>query len=65
MTVSLVTLAFTIIIAGVLLYLAREFIPMDPKIHRLLQIVVVLCLVIYVLQAFGLLGEVGHIRLLR
>ena len=54
-----------LIVVGVLLWLVNTYIPMDPKIKGLLNAVVVIAVVIYLLQVFGLLGmlenmKVGH-----
>jgi hypothetical protein len=55
-----------LIVVGVLLWLVNTYIPMDPKIKGILNAVVVIVVVIYLLQVFGLLGtleniKVGHI----
>lgn len=47
-------LILVIIVIGILLYCVNQFVPMDPKIKNILNIVVVVCLVFYVLGAFGL-----------
>ena len=54
-----------LIVVGVLLWLVNTYIPMDPKIKGLLNAVVVIAVVIYLLQVFGLLDTlkgitVGH-----
>jgi len=55
-----------LIVVGVLLWLVNNYIPMDGKIKGILNAVVVIAVVIYLLQVFGLLGtleniKVGHI----
>jgi hypothetical protein len=52
--VSLVTIVIVLIIVGVLLWLANTYIPMDSKIKMILNIVVVIAVVLWLLQAFGL-----------
>ena len=59
---SLVSLAVTLIVIGVLLWLVNTYIPMDGKIKKILNIVVVICVVIWVLYAFGILNHSGDIR---
>ncbi|HEX4105538.1 MAG TPA: Thivi_2564 family membrane protein [Rhizomicrobium sp.] len=54
-----------LIVVGVLLWLVNTYIPMDPKIKGILNAVVVIAVVIYLLQVFGLLSvlenmKVGH-----
>lgn len=60
---SLVTLLIVVIVVGVLLWLVNNFIPMDGKIKGLLNAIVVVCLVLWLLQAFGLLSSLNAIRI--
>lgn len=46
----------TLIIVGVVLYLVEVYVPMSPPIKTILRIVVVLVVVIWLLQIFGLLN---------
>ena len=41
----------------------NNYVPMDVKIKRILNVVVVIVVVIWLLQAFGLLGSLQNIRL--
>ncbi len=59
---SLISLVLTLIVVGVLLWLVNTYIPMDGKIKKILNIVVVICVVIWLLYAFGILGRTGDIR---
>ena len=43
---SLISLVVTLIVVGVLLWLVNVYIPMDGKIKKILNIVVVICVVI-------------------
>ena len=45
-----------LIIAGVALWLIESFIPMDAKILRLLQAVVIIVLVVWLLRVFGIVN---------
>jgi hypothetical protein len=58
---SLVGLIITIVLVGVLLWAIESFIPMAPPIKRLLEVVVVILIILWLLQAFGLLGA-GVVR---
>jgi hypothetical protein len=58
----LVNVVFTLIVVGVLLWLINRFIPMDGKIKQILNIVVVIAVVLWLLSAFGLIGNLGNIR---
>jgi hypothetical protein len=53
-----------LIVVGVLLWLVNNYIPMDGKIKGILNAVVVILVVLWLLQAFGLLGSLGgvHVR---
>lgn len=59
---SLVTLAITLIVVGVLLWLVNTYLPMDGKIKKILNVVVVICVVVWLLYAFGVLDRSGDIR---
>lgn len=52
----LINVAITLIIVGVLLWLVNAYIPMDGKIKKILNIVVVICVVVWLLSVFGVLG---------
>jgi hypothetical protein len=47
---------------GVLLWAINSFIPMDSKIKSILNIVVVIALIFWLLQAFGILGSLSSVR---
>jgi hypothetical protein len=53
----------TLVVVGVLLWLLNNYIPMDGKIKRILNGVVVIVVVIWLLQAFGLIGSLQNIRI--
>lgn len=59
---SLISLIVTLIVVGVLLWLANNYIPMDGKIKRILNVVVVICVVIWLLYAFGIINHAAEIR---
>jgi len=62
---SLISLAVTLIVIGVLLWLVNTYIPMDGKIKNILNVVVVVCVVVWLLFAFGILNHSGDIRVPR
>jgi bacteriorhodopsin len=59
---TLISVVLTLIVIGVLLWLVNNYIPMDSKIKRILNVVVVICVVVWLLYAFGILGRSGDIR---
>jgi len=58
----LINVVVVLIVVGVLLWLVNTYIPMDGKIKQILNAVVVIAVVIWLLQAFGLLGSLNSIR---
>ena len=59
---SLISLAVTLIVIGVLLWLVNTYIPMDGKIKKILNVVEVICVVVWLLYAFGILDRSSEIR---
>ena len=62
---SLISLVITLIVVGVLLWLVNTYIPMDGKIKKILNAAVVICVVVWLLFAFGILNHSGDIRVPR
>jgi len=58
----LITVVITLIVVGVLLWLVNTYIPMDAKIKKVLNIVVVIAVVLWLLSAFGVIGNLGNVR---
>jgi predicted membrane protein len=54
----LVNIVIALVVVGVVLWLINNFIPMAGSIKSILNIVVVVAVVIWVLQAVGLWGRV-------
>ena len=54
---SLISLLVFLIIVGVTLWLINTYIPMDAKIKKILNIAVVIVVILWLLQAFGILGN--------
>ncbi|WP_348822350.1 Thivi_2564 family membrane protein [Flavobacterium aestuarii] len=54
----LVTVLLVLIVVGVLLWLINTYIPMDPKIKNIFNIVVVILVVVWLLKVFGLFNEI-------
>ena len=62
---GLLQLVILLIVIGVLLWLVEVYIPMDPTIKRILQIVVIIAVVLWLLSAFGLLAGLGTVQVPR
>ena len=58
----LVSLIITLIVVGVLLWLINNYILMDAKIKRILNIVVVVAVVVWLLNLLGLMDSLRGIR---
>jgi len=59
----LVAVVIRLLVVGILLGLINRYIPMASSIKSLLNGVVVIYMVIWVLQVFGILGPLGGITL--
>ena len=59
---SLITIVITLIVVGVLLWLVNTYIPMDGKIKKVLNIVVMVVVVLWLLNIFGVLGRLHDVR---
>jgi hypothetical protein len=59
----LLSILIAILVVGVLLWIINTFLPMDNKIKRIFNLVVVLALVVWLLKAFGLFAYLSNIYL--
>jgi predicted membrane protein len=59
----LLNVVFALIVVGVALWLINRFIPMASSIKTILNVVVVVAVCVWVLQAVGLWGQVSSFRL--
>jgi hypothetical protein len=62
---SLLSLIVTLIVIGCLLWLANSYLPMDPKIKQVLNIVVIICVALWLLSVFGVLGSISNVQVPR
>ncbi len=62
---SLLTLLIALVAVGVVLYCINQFVPMDAKVKMILNVVVILVLVVWLLQAFGLISAFNDVRVPR
>ena len=62
-TMSIITILIVLVIFGVILWLVNTYIPIDGKIKNIINIVAVIFIVLWLLQAFGLLGALGNVRI--
>jgi hypothetical protein len=59
---SLITLVITLVVVGVILWLVNTYIPMDGKIKKVLNIVVMVVVVLWLLNVFGVWGHLHEFR---
>ena len=60
---SLISLLLTLMVIGILLWLINKYIPMDGKIKKILNVVVVILVIVWLLNVFGVLGPLSGIRI--
>lgn len=60
---ALIHILLIIIAVGVALYLVNNFIPMSRRIKKILNIVVVIILIVWLLEVFGVFSFHGTYRL--
>jgi len=56
---SIITIIVVLVVLGLALYLIETYIPMSPPIKMVVRVIIILALVIWLLQAFGLIGGTG------
>jgi hypothetical protein len=59
---SLIAIVITLIVVGLLLWLAETYIPMDATIKRILRVVVIVIVILWLLNIFGVLGYLGNVN---
>lgn len=57
----LINLIVVLVVVGVILFLINNYLPMDGKIKTILNVVVVIAVILWLLQAFGILGSLSGI----
>lgn len=56
---TLLNVLVVLVVVGVVLWLIKNYIPMDRKIKSILNVVVLVAVVLWLLQAFGLLNALN------
>jgi len=60
---GLLTLILVLVLVGIVMWLINKYIPMDGTIKTILNIAVVVFLIIWLLQAFGLFSGLNDIHI--
>ena len=58
----MINIILVLIVVGVLLYVVETMIPMDGRIKKIIYIVVLLAVLFWLLQAFGIATGLPHLR---
>jgi len=58
-----VSLIITLAIIGVVLWLINTYVPMQPTVKKILNIVAIIAVVIWLLTVFGVIGNLSTIRI--
>ena len=58
-----ITVIVTLVVVGLLLWLANTYIPMDATVKRIMNVVVIIALVLWLLHAFGVLAPLYKARI--
>jgi hypothetical protein len=59
---SLLTVIVAVAIVGILLWAINNFIPMDGKVKSILNAIVIIALVVWLLNVFGILNFLSGVR---
>jgi Na+-translocating ferredoxin:NAD+ oxidoreductase RnfA subunit len=60
---SLVDIVLVLVIAGLVMWLINTYIPMAAGIKSLLNIVVFVVVAVWVLQGFGIVGNISRVHI--
>jgi hypothetical protein len=60
---SLLALIMLICVVGVALYVINRFLPMEPRVKQILNVVVICVLVVYLLKLTGVWAALSRITL--
>jgi len=59
----MLSILITLVVVGLILWAVNSYIPMDAKIKNILNVVVIIIVIIWLLQAFGLLDSINNVRI--
>jgi hypothetical protein len=59
----LINLVIVLVVVGVVLWVINSYIPMQATIKKILNVVVIIVVVIWLLSAFGVIGNISTIRI--
>lgn len=59
---TLISLIIALVVIGVILYIINTMLPIDGNIKKIINIVVILVLCLWLLQAFGIINSTIQLR---
>lgn len=59
----ILSIMLAIVVIGLILYLINVYVPMESRIKTILNIAVIVFVIVWLLQAFGMLGSLREFRL--
>ena len=62
---SLINLILILAVIGVILWLVNSVIPMAGWLKTVINAVAVICVIVFLLQAFGLVGDISAVKVPR
>ncbi|HUY28066.1 MAG TPA: Thivi_2564 family membrane protein [Candidatus Binataceae bacterium] len=60
---TLVTIVVVLVVVGLVMWLINTYIPMAGPIKSLLNVVVFIVVAIWLLQGFGIIGNISGVRI--
>jgi hypothetical protein len=59
----LISLIVTLLVVGVILWLINNYLPIDGRIKKILNVVVVIVVILWLLTVFGVVGPLSSVRI--
>jgi hypothetical protein len=59
----LIQLVLVLVAVGVVLWVINSYIPMQSTVKKILNVVVIICLIVWLMSVFGLIGKLSTIRI--
>jgi hypothetical protein len=60
---SLIHLIIVLVVVGLILWMINRYIPMEARIKSILNVVVIICVILWLLGVFGILPAMSGIRI--
>jgi hypothetical protein len=53
---TLISLIISLVVVGLILWLINTYLPIDPKIKTIINVIVLIVVILWLLQVFGVVG---------